>query len=157
MTSYVHKWFHFGCTARSCNNLIYAHHQTRFPKMKQSTYITQSYGKFVYRNQSHLAQTPHSRPDQLKVNVQKFHKRFSVLQWVVWHTCADVQRKLWLPSTEFRWKHQVPLNHSNSTASVPLFPLPLTAHFTTIMPTFCDWSWQITMSSLGFLNSPTTT
>jgi len=187
MTSYVHKLFHFRCKARSfIINLIYVHYQTRFPTTQQSTCITQSYGKFVYRTQSHLAQTPHSSPDQLKVTVQKFHERFSVLRWVVWHTCADVQRSLWLPSTELRWKQQVPLKYWNSTASmfvnlniwdlklhwlpvsIPLFQLSTTAHFHTIVltspnclfhyhhGTFCDWFWQITMSSLGFRNFPTT-
>ena len=117
MTSYVHKLFHFVCKVSSCINLIYIHYQTRFPTMQQSTCITQSYGKFVYRTQSHLAQAPHSSPDQLKVTMQKFHERFSFLCWVVWRTCADVQRKLWLPSTELGQKQQVPLKHGNSTAS----------------------------------------
>jgi len=68
VTSYVHKLFHFGRKARNCINFIYAHDE-KFPTMQQSTCITQSYGKFIYRTRSHLAQTPHSSPDQLKVTV----------------------------------------------------------------------------------------
>jgi len=68
----------------------------------------------MYRTQSHLAQTPHSSPDQMKVTQSR--NSTTDFESSVGESGVHVlmfQRNLWLPSTELRWTQQVPLKHWN--------------------------------------------
>lgn len=157
MASYVHKLLIVRCKTRSCINLIYAHYQLSFPTTQQNMCITQSYGMFIYRTQSHLAQTPHSSPDQLKVTQSRNSTRdFESSAGESGVHVLMFQRNLWLPSTELRWKQQVPLKRWNTTASIfmnldiwdlklpwlPISETPFqrsaTAHFSTTVSTSPD-------------------
>jgi hypothetical protein len=65
---------------------------------------------FANRTQSHLAQTPHSSPDQLRVTKQKFHGWF----WVLSCHCTDHSQLTQLPQLSCHYTDHSQLTHSLS-------------------------------------------